>query len=139
MCKHVFQGMTIERQLDPVYIGCARLTFSVRRIKITRNLSRSAEIEWTEKDITSNMADVKISGVPGTHIFLEDSRDLPKQGIDLLVRTLRSSRGHLMNKDNHLFYYVPGSHSNNKIDVANHGNVAGIFWTPFSAITQFLE
>ena len=51
---------------------------------------------------------------------------------DQLVRTLRSSRGHLMNKDNHLFYYVPGSHSNNKIDVANHGNVAGIFWTPFS-------
>ena len=52
--------------------------------------------------------------------------------ITLIVRTLRSSRGHLMNKDNHLFYYVPGSHSNNKIDVANHGNVAGIFWTPFS-------
>ena len=49
-----------------------------------------------------------------------------------LVRTLRSSRGHLMNKHNHLFYYVPGSHSNNKVDVANHGNVAGIFWTPFS-------
>ena len=44
-----------------------------------------------------------------------------------------SSCGHLMNKDiNHLFYYVPGSHGNNKIDVANHGNVAGIFWTPFS-------
>ena len=37
-----------------------------------------------------------------------------------------------MNKDNHLFYYVPGSHSNNKIDVANHGNVAGIFWAPFT-------
>ena len=49
-----------------------------------------------------------------------------------VVRTLRSSRGHLMNKVNHLFYYVPGSHRNNKIDVANHGNVASIFWTPFS-------
>ena len=59
----------------------------------------------------------------------------------LLVRTLRSSRGHLMNKDNHLFYYVPGSYSNNKIDVANHGNVAGIEISEiiFSAITQFLE
>ena len=51
---------------------------------------------------------------------------------DHIVRTLRSSHGHLMNKDNHLFYYVPGSHGNNKIDVANHGNVAGILWTPFS-------
>ena len=50
----------------------------------------------------------------------------------LLVQTLRSSRGHLMNKDNHLLYYVPGLHSNNKIVVANHGNVAVIFWTPFS-------
>ena len=50
----------------------------------------------------------------------------------IVVRTLRSSRGHLMNKVNHLFYYVPGSHSYNKIDVANHGNVASIFWTPFS-------
>ena len=52
-----------------------------------------------------------------------------------------------MNKVSHLFYYVPGSHSNNKIDVANHGNVASIFKMAaieiseiiFSAITQFLE
>ena len=43
----------------------------------------------------------------------------------LVVRTLRSFRGHLMNKDNHLVYYVPGSLRNNKIDVVNHGNVAG--------------
>ena len=54
------------------------------------------------------------------------------RGACIIVRTLRASRGHLMNKDSHLFYYVPGSHSNNKIDVANHGNVADIFWTPFS-------
>ena len=32
---------------------------------------------------------------------------------------------HLMNKDNHLFLYVPGSLKANKVDVANHGNVAG--------------
>ena len=38
-----------------------------------------------------------------------------------VVRPLRSCRGHLMAKDSHLFYYVPGSHRNNK----NHGNVAG--------------
>ena len=48
-----------------------------------------------------------------------------------VVRTLRSSRGHLMNTDNHLFYYVPGSHSNNKIDGANHRNVAGILGDNF--------
>ena len=30
-----------------------------------------------------------------------------------------------MIKDKHLFYSVPGSHSNYKIHVANHGNVAG--------------
>ena len=38
-----------------------------------------------------------------------------------------SCRGHLMIKDSSslLFYYVPGSHGNNKIDVANHGNFAG--------------
>ena len=42
-----------------------------------------------------------------------------------IVRPLRSCHGHLIIKDSHLFYYVPGSHINNKIDVANHGNVAG--------------
>ena len=66
----------------------------------------------------------------------------------VVVRTLRSSRGHLMNKVNHLFYYVPGSHSNNKIDVANHGNFLDAIFKmaaieiseiTFSAITQFLE
>ena len=49
-----------------------------------------------------------------------------------------------MNKDNHLIYYVTGSLSNNKIDVANLDAIfkmaaIEISEITFSAITRFLE
>ena len=58
-------------------------------------------------------------GVSDLHAVWMSPRNL------LLVRTFRSFRGHFMNKDDHLYFYVPESLRNNKIDVANHGNVAG--------------